>query len=175
MDIRLTKLSAGDFPAIWQILSESFPPEERRTEEGQRRLLEETAAYQVYGYRKKDELQAILASWKFDEFIFIEHFAVRQSIRGGGLGGRMLQAFLAECDRPVLLEVELPEEEIKARRIHFYERNGFVLNEYDYMQPAMQPGCEAIPLLIMTHPKTFNESGLNQMRDTLYREVYLVN
>ena len=170
MDIRLTKLSAGDFPAIWQILSESFPPEERRTKEGQRQLLEETAAYQVYGCHEKEELQAILASWKFDEFIFIEHFAVRQSIRGGGLGGRMLQAFLSECDRPVLLEVEPPEEEIKARRMR-----AICSGCCSALQPAMQPGCEAIPLLIMTHPKTFSESGLNQMRDTLYREVYLVN
>ncbi len=83
------------------------------------------------------ELMAFLAVWEFDTFLFVEHFAVRKSCRNGGLGAVLLTQLTAQCRRPVILEVELPTGELEARRIAFYERNGFVMNPFEYMQPAM--------------------------------------
>ena len=61
--------------------------------------------------------------------------------RSGGIGGQMLDAMLARCSKRACLEAELPETELAARRIGFYERHGFTVNaDYPYFQPALTPG-----------------------------------
>ncbi len=169
--MQLTELSKADFAEAWTILAESFPPEERRTREGQQEIMEEEA-YRLYGCRAEGKLLGILAVWEFETFTFLEHFAVKKAARGDGLGGKLLEEFLAGCDKTVLLEVEPPEGEIERRRIAFYQRNGFVMNRYDYMQPPLQPGCTAIPLKLMTLGHPIPEPEFDRIRDTLYRVVY---
>lgn len=171
--MRLTELCTANFEEAWQILAESFPPEERRTKEGQREIMNEEA-YRLYGCREEGELLAILAVWEFETFTFLEHFAVRKAARGGGLGGTLLKEFLADCRKTVLLEAEPPQGEIERRRIAFYERNGFVVNRYDYIQPPLQAGCAPIPLRLMTLGKPFPAPELNRIRDELYRAVYKI-
>ena len=96
---------------------------------------------------------AFRAVCEFDAFLFVEHFAVRKSCRNGGLGAVLLTQLTAQSRKPVILEVELPTGELEARRIAFYERNGFVMNPFEYMQPAMGEDRHAIPLRIMSYPK----------------------
>ncbi len=126
----------------------------------------------LYGYRAHGELMAFLAVWEFDTFLFVEHFAVRKSCRNGGLGAVLLTQLTAQCRRPVILEVELPTGELEARRIAFYERNGFVMNPFEYMQPAMGEDRHAIPLRIMSYPKRLLADEFETMRDVLYCHVY---
>ena len=126
----------------------------------------------MYGYRAHGELMAFLAVWEFDTFLFVEHFAVRKSCRNGGLGAVLLTQLTAQCRRPVILEVELPTGELEARRIAFYERNGFVMNPFEYMQPAMGEDRHAIPLRIMSYPKRLLADEFETMRDVLYCHVY---
>ena len=61
-------------------------------------------------------VQALMALWDFDDFVFFEHFAVDPACRNGGIGGQMLDALLARYDKPACLEAELPETELAARR-----------------------------------------------------------
>ena len=59
------------------------------------------------------------------------------------------------------------------RRIHFYERNGFVLNPYeDYVQPALSEEAKDLPLRIMTYPSGVSREGYEGIRQQLYRKVY---
>ncbi|MCG8399496.1 GNAT family N-acetyltransferase, partial [Bacillus atrophaeus] len=80
---------------------------------------------------------AFLAVWEFAEFVFIEHFAVSEKARNSGIGGKMLEELARQKAGKVVLEVELPEDSLKKRRIGFYERHGFTFNEYPYIQPPM--------------------------------------
>jgi len=65
--------------------------------------------------------------------------------------GRCFDALLARFDKPACLEAELPETELAARRIGFYERHGFTVNaDYPYFQPALTPGGSPIPLHLLT-------------------------
>lgn len=79
-------------------------------------------------------MQALIASWDFDDFVFLEHFAVDPARRSGGIGGQMLDAMLAHCGKRACLEAELPETELAARRIGFYERHGFTVCELRAME-----------------------------------------
>lgn len=143
-----------DFPRIYEIMEEAFPPSERRTREGQKKLWA-SPHHQVLIRREPlsdGKIAGFIAWWDFDDAAFIEHFAVDSSLRGGGLGSRILQEFLHHVKRPVFLEAEPPETETARRRVAFYQRMGFQLNDFPYQQPSLQPGQPPVPLKIMTYP-----------------------
>lgn len=164
----IEKMKREDFDQIFAIMEESFPTDERRPYAEQKELLENP----VYSLHITEQKNAFIATWEFDEFVFIEHFAVSKDSRNTGLGGKMLSEFLKKQEKTVCLEVELPLTDIAKRRIGFYERNGLFLNEYDYFQPPISKGKSIVPLMIMTSKSKVSEDIFNKIRDTLYREVY---
>ena len=114
-----------------------------------------------------------MALWDFDDFVFFEHFAVDPACRSGGIGGQMLDALLARYDKPACLEAELPETELAARRIGFYERHGFTVNaDYSYFQPALAPGGSPIPLYLLTTGGARTVSELRAMETLVHTRVY---
>ena len=156
----IERMRPEDFDAVFRLLARSFPAGERRDKAGQRALLADSA-YQIDILRAPSGgVQALMASWDFGGFVFFEHFAVDPACRNGGIGGQMLDALLARFDKPACLEAELPETELAARRIGFYERHGLRLwRGRDYMQPPYRPGGEHVRLMIMA------TDGLDAERD----------
>ena len=61
--------------------------------------------------RKKKYIKAIIAVFHFDDFAFIEHFAVNPIYRNQGLGSIILNELKTALDCQICLEVELPETE----------------------------------------------------------------
>ena len=116
--------------------------------------------------------QALLAVWEFESFTYIEHFAVDPALRNSGTGSAMLQELVRKYQKQICLEVELPEDELTRRRIGFYERNGFVFNEYPYIQPPISKGKSPVPLWVMTYGKGITRQAFEEMRKVLYRRVY---
>lgn len=157
------------FDSVYSIMEKSFPTDEIRPYNEQRELLFEER-YRVYVYG--DEPKGFIGTWEFDEFVFIEHFAVDETFRNSGLGSIMLNEFLSLQKKTVCLEVECPDTEIAERRIGFYERNGFFLNEYDYYQPPISKGKNIVPLMIMTSKGKVTKEVFKRMRNTLYQKVY---
>ena len=149
----LEKLDRSDFEEVYRIMEQSFPADERRKKEGQQKLLDEEKD-ELLGVRNEGGLLAFLAVWEFAEFVFIEHFAV------------------SEKARKLVLEVELPEDSLKKRRIGFYERHGFTFNEYPYIQPPMGEDRHEIPLRIMSAPEPLSEDEFQSVRTELYESVY---
>lgn len=168
----ITRLDKNAFEEVFSIMEQSFPSDEYREKEEQKALFEEKS-YQLYGMRTEEgTLIAFAVIWDLEEVAFLEHLAVNPGCRNGGVGGDFLQSLIRILQKPVCLEVELPENELARRRIGFYERNGFYLNEYDYKQPPMSEGKKEIPLLLMTTGKALGEEEFCHMRDLLYKEVY---
>lgn len=171
----LQKISQKDFNKVYSIMEESFPIDERRTYEEQKELLN-NKLYSIYILSdiENDNIKAFIAIWQFDDFAFIEHFAVSSSYRNGGIGAFILQEVKKLLSCMICLEVELPEEEMAKRRIGFYERNGFYYNEYEYMQPPMSKGRKEIPLRIMTSGEKVTKKRFKEIKDLLYKYVYNV-
>ena len=168
---KLEKLVENDFPFVWKIMEESFPIDERRTMENQKKLLSEKS-YELLGCKEEGKLLSFFALWQFEDFLFIEHFAVDKKVRNGGLGAVMLSNLQKMNDKKIILEVEPPADELTKRRVAFYERNGFYLNDYFYMQPAMAENTKPIPLKIMSYPKELSQKEFETVREELYRSVY---
>jgi len=172
----LQKLTVQDFESIYRLMEASFPPTERRTKEGQRALFENEPAYCVYGTKNErtNDVEAFLAVWLLESILFVEHFAVAPALRGQGYGSRLLAELSSMTRKTLCLEVEPPETEMAVRRIGFYRRNGFYLNEYPYMQPSLAKGEPSIPLLVMTFGSAVSEQEFLQIRNSLYKNVYHV-
>ena len=158
--------SQSDFSEIYRIMQASFSDDEYRPYDEQLALFEEPE-YRIY-YMPA----GFLAVWEFESFIYIEHFAVDPALRNSGTGSAMLQELVKQSQKPICLEVELPEDELTRRRIGFYERNGFVFNEYPYIQPPISKGKSPVPLRIMTYGEAITRETFEAMKNVLYRSVY---
>ena len=167
----LEKMNRCDFEAVFAIMEASFPPDERRPIEEQRAFLNEEG-FEILVARDGDAIKGFLSVWHFEKFGYIEHFAVDSAHRNGGLGSRMLQETVTLLGGRACLEVEPPQNELTRRRVGFYGRNGFVLNEYPYVQPPISKGKEPVPLLIMSHGRALTAAEFEHCKDVLYRRVY---
>lgn len=164
-----------DFDKIFTIMTASFPESERRTYAGQKDLLADPHYRLVTETDENNIIIAFLASWEFPQFRFVEHIAVDPGIRGGGIGGKLMAAYIGESAKPIVLEVEPPDTDMAQRRISFYERLGFHLNPFEYMQPPLQKGQPELSLKIMSYPQTLTDAEFALYKETLYSKVYKVS
>ena len=110
------------FEASFTLYEASFPPNERRTREDHLRALQDADFFPL-GAVEDGKLLADVFLWETEDFCYLEHFAVQPSLRGHGTGSTILRQLLTQ-DKPLILEIEPPDDEITCRRKHFYERNG---------------------------------------------------
>lgn len=166
----LCQANESDFPRLYSLLEESFPPDEYRPYKEQAALLKDGRC-RLY---TNLERTVLLSLWHFPDFTFIEHFAVSPHLRNQGLGGQILMEMLNSLSGPVILEAELPETELAQRRLRFYQRNGFFVNPFPYLQPAYSPGRNSVPMQILsTEPLT--RKAFEDAKRTLYSQVYKEN
>ena len=166
-------IDKNNFDSVYSLLERSFPPDERRSFEEQKKLLDEKE-YKIYAKFDGDALVGFLATWNFGTQAYVEHFAVSPEFRNNGVGSKMLAETIAILGVPVCLEVEKPEDELTTRRVNFYKRNGFFLNLYPYIQPAYSPEKQPVPLLIMSTGSPLTESEFEKVKSALYKKVYKV-
>ena len=135
------------FDASFTLYESSFPPNERRTREDHLLALQDTD-FLPLGAVEDGRLLADVFIWKTEAFVYLEHFAVQPSLRGQGTGSRILSQLLQE-QRPLILEIEPPEDALTSRRKAFYERNGLQAQPYAHVQLPFQGGGPIVPLVIM--------------------------
>ncbi|MGG1941213.1 GNAT family N-acetyltransferase [Paenibacillus polymyxa] len=165
-------INEHDFSEIYAIMESSFPASECRTFEAQKALLKHPSYRIITEKNEQGNIVAFLAGWEFAHFRFVEHIAVDSRIRGGGLGQKLMGRFISQSDQPVVLEVEPPVDEWSRRRIGFYERMGFHLNHFEYVQPPLREGQADLRLQIMSYPGALSEQEFTPFKEILYTEVY---
>jgi ribosomal protein S18 acetylase RimI-like enzyme len=166
---RITNSKSKLFEKAWRIYEEAFPSETKRSLDSQTKTLESPEYNFNLVYQNNSPI-GIIAHWDFKDFSFIEHLAIDKNLRSKGLGTKLLQKFLNS--KLTILEVHKPVEEIDKRRIEFYKRNSFKLNEFDYLQPAYEPDKKAVPLFIMSSPRTIELPEFEKIREVLHKGVY---
>ena len=167
----LTLFNKANFTQFYNILTESFPPDEIRSEQEHLELLDRPE-YTVWAVYDQQELQGFLTVWDLGDTAFIEHFAVRSDRRNSGLGSKMLKALSQKLGKQLCLEAELPETDMARRRLGFYCRNGFFVNHYPYLQPALEEGKNPVPLHILTTEAPLTEETFIKLKAKIYKSVY---
>ena len=172
-------LSVADYPKFLQLYNSAFPEDERR--------LYRDASHVAEFVREKggkfnafacaddtDDFIGFLSYWTFKGYTYVEHFAVKPEKRGNNIGTEMLRHLFETVSEDVLIEVEFPNTSEAARRIRFYERNGFrAREEIQYTQPPYSAGQKGMPLLLMTHGNVILHD-MDSIAEML-KEVYNVN
>lgn len=156
-----------------QLMTDAFPPEERRPIEQQRAYTDHNPLFHSNAVVENGQFAGLINYWQLDGFLYFEHLATCPSLRGGGLGKRILETLCANAALPIILEVEPPTNEIASRRIGFYRRCGFSLwDKQTYMQPSYAPGLPSIPLLLMAYGDIDEEQDFERTVREIHRHVY---
>ena len=113
----------------------------------------------------------LLTTWHFEEFIYIEHFAIDPTLRSRGYGSKALHTFIKGHGKPIVLEAEPPTDALSIRRIGFYERSGLTLYDCPYIQPAYTEDSHPVELRLMGTLDT-EATPLPLVSQILHREVY---
>lgn len=144
----------------WAIYQNSFPQKEIRSLEDHLQALSDPH-YTADGIWSDGRLIGILYYWTAPEYVYIEHLAISPDLRGANMGSRVLEAFCRKAGR-IVLEIDPPETEIAVRRLRFYERLGFVRNDYHYVHPSFQRPYEPHQLVLMSYPKAMTDDAVLQ-------------
>ncbi len=169
--IKIHNSDSKGFAIAWELYESSFPSDERRTLSAQREVFND-GRYDFFTVEIDEEVVAILAVWDLGDFLFIEHFAVIERLRGSGVGTKLLQEYLSMKNKKIVLEVEHPKTVIAKKRIRFYERLGFNLNSFEFIQPPYDKNKDSVSLLLMTYPGGVDESVFSLIKQKLYSIVY---
>ncbi len=172
--MKLVRVDAGSehFRDLWELYESAFPPDERRDAERQRATFKRPEYAMLAALDEKNALVGLLSVWEFEGFVFMEHMAVKEPLRGKGLGTEIINAYMSTCRKNVVLEVELPGTDVQKRRIVFYERLGFKRNSHGYIQPSYGPGKKPVPMLLMSYPGTIREKEFPLLRRDIHMVVY---
>lgn len=155
---RLQSTDHPDWPTIWRLYEASFPPGERRKIDGQEAVIGEPNYFLELWRNDKGVLVGFTACWIYEDFRFLEHFAVDPRQRGGGYGTRILTEWMQRPGPIILLEIDPITDEISRRRQAFYRRLGYLDNEsLTHSHPSYQDGTGIVPLLLMSYPNTVDK------------------
>lgn len=167
----LNKITSENFDIFYDILVDSFPKNELRPKRNMQRTMS-NEKYILLSFCEENRIIGGTAIWQLSDFIFIEYLAVDKSFRNKGLGAQILKELTDLYKLPLVLEAEPPDTDIAKRRIGFYQRNGFFLNDYPYEQPAYSEKQAAVPLVIMTSEGFINPERFTDIKRVIYKEVY---
>ena len=75
-------------------------------------------------------------------------------------------------NKPILLEVELPISNLNKRRIKFYEKAGFTLNNHYYEIPPLEKNQSPLQLLLMSHPNSISKKEVDLFIANYHTDIY---
>ena len=171
MELELERVTKENFNELYALMENDFPEAERRTKADQESLLKNKHAY-VNFIKVDGKIAGYFVFWDFGDFLFVEHLATKKEFRGQGLGSIFLKNFISQTNKNILLEVELPTDEISTKRIKFYERLGFVLNDHDYTQPSYHGGGDELPMKVMTLKDKLSKADYERIIRKIKSSVY---
>ena len=169
--IRLKNISDVYFNSAWKLYEDAFPLEERRSLDAQKNVMKKTN-YHFEIIVDDNQLIGFLLWWDFEKNRYIDHFATLTEQRNKGFGKQILERFLDINDKPILLEVELPNSAINQRRIKFYERIGFKLNQHYYEVPSSKEDHSPLELLLMSYPEHLTKKDVEQFVESCHPIIF---
>lgn len=185
--IKFTKLTTNHpgYLFVEELMHASFPESERRDDILQRKNTDFNSKFSTYlitednnsteEVSKTETYIGFITLWNLDGFTYAEHLAISPKVRNKGYGAKIIEALLNMVEGTIVLEVELPEDELSKRRIGFYKRCGFKLCNKPYMQPPYRKDGESIPMHIMYTGKDNIDNEFNSIVKDIYLNVYEYN
>lgn len=169
---RITTSHTELYQYVEELLTTSFPLEEYRPLKQWQKFTDSNELFQNNVILDGSKPVGLMTYWDFGEFYYIEHFAIDTELRNRGYGQRVLDLLNDEIQKPLVLEVEIPDNETARRRVSFYKRYNFTLWDEEYTQPPYRPNGKAIPMILMSRGDLSCKKDFKKVRNLLYKEVY---
>lgn len=182
------------FPIVWEVYESAFPESERRSLPAQLEVFRQpnyrldawfdawfdadAVPHAKHGARPdirgdgRDAFIGFMGWWEYDDFRYIEHIAIAPQARSGGKGSTLLQSWMDNAQTPVVLEIDPVVDEVSQRRLHFYQRLGFVENDVEHQQPHFQGGSEMVPLRVLSFPALMSGEQVEAFMRALHNDVW---
>ena len=162
------------FDEVFKIMNISFPKNEIRTYEDQKKLLNNPKYNLVVKEDENKKVVAFMAVWKLNGFDFIEHLAVHPDARGTGIGTKLIKEYLNFSKKSVALEIAVPNNKDKntIRRKNFYEKLNFKLNDNMYYQLPLRKGGSKMEMKIMSYPEKLSDIEFKKIEKEIHEKVY---
>ena len=161
----LTLLNRQEIIDIYnKYMIEDFPPDELKPLSSILDMLSR-GIYSCYGLFEGEKLLAYAYLTVLDDFVLVDYLAVTKTLRGGGIGTKLLtllkellkgKTILIECENPLFAK-ENQEKITQIRRLDFYKRNCFI-------QTNVTSVLFGVNYTILTYPESSTASqGLNKV------------
>jgi ribosomal protein S18 acetylase RimI-like enzyme len=166
------EMSDNNKKLLEKTYEESFPVNERRDFSLIKLLIKEENRFEISGIYQGQEYVGFISRWDFSSFLYIEHFAIDPLKRNHKIGYKVLTQMVNTSNKPIILEVEMPNNELSERRIGFYKRIGFTLDDHVYFQPPYHQTDSWFEMRLMSYGKIDLGDSFGDIRDCLYKNVY---
>lgn len=93
--IRISDIHHPRFGEVWHLYQNSFPLCEQRTLDHQITAFK-ADRFHLDVYLDGETLVGFIGYWDFDDYLYIEHYAINSDLRGGGWA----VAFSKPCKKP---------------------------------------------------------------------------
>ena len=168
--MQLIPIKSSDFDYIYEEMVKNFIKAELRDYDDAKALVD-NGRYTVYHIELNSERIGFITVWELDSFTFFEHFVIFEKHRNKGYG-KMALDLLKKRFPITVLEAEPPDTELSARRIGFYGRAGYSINDFPYIQPPYRASDTGIPLLLLSYPHALID--IDNVIKEIYTQVYNV-
>lgn len=168
---RITDTTSSEYRFTEELLTATFPREEYRPLHEQRNNTASNSAFHLMLASKEGEPVGFISYWKLHEFCYVEHLATLPALRGGGIGGAIVEQLKKIADK-IVLEAEEPIDELTTRRIEFYRRAGFEVCPLPYTQPPYREGDGTLPMRLLFHGCPASSDNFTRAKELIYRNIY---
>ena len=138
----------------------SFPWHEQRESASQNAILGNEAYHFDLVYDGETFVGEVLY-WEIADFLYIEHFCILPKMRSRRYGQKVLSMLQG---KPLILEIDPPQDEISMRRKGFYQRCGFTANPFSHVHPPYHKDAEGHELVVMSRPRQLTQGEYDTFR-----------
>ncbi|WP_217585925.1 GNAT family N-acetyltransferase [Lentibacillus saliphilus] len=154
----------------YEKLNQYFPIEEMKSQAHMEMLLDEKADV----YHKDEGPYHVLMYAEFDTFIFIDYVWVSSKSRGQGIGHQLIEK-LKMRNKPIILEVEPLDydDTDTAKRLHFYQREGFThAQSIGYNRRSLATNEKTPMEILYWSPANDTEHVIYEQMKKMYEDIH---
>ena len=166
--MKLVVIKKEEFKSIYEKMTTSFASDEIRTLEDAYKILD-VKEYKVFHLTLNNNNIGFITIWNLDTCTFVEHFVIYEEYRNKGYGGIAIDLINKEFNN-VVLEAELGTTDLSKRRLGFYSRQGFKINDVYYIQPAYHNDKQPVDMHLLSYPDKL--ANINKVIKEIYKVVY---
>lgn len=170
--IKITNNNLLGYNNLFELYQNSFPIEERRELKDLNYLIQNEKQMCFNSIEIENHLVGFIILWNFEDFIYIEHFAIFPEERCKGFGTEILEAIKANFKKTIVFEVEPENDLVSIIRINFYRRNLFEVIDKSYRQPSYHNKIDSYPMWIMSNKFDLTEITILNFIQIIKKNVY---